>query len=104
MKFIEKVKKEWYTEEVAKNPNTPAAILRHILLLGRSDGVSCYAVENLNCPIDALKMALERGDGVSYWAAKNPNCPIEARIKWEKIVTSTSTGDFNYNGKILEIF
>jgi len=67
----------YYTEEIAKNPNTSPEILKKILEQGKDDYVSCFAAYNPNCPGSALEMVLKRGnnDEVSWNAAENPNCP-----------------------------
>jgi len=70
----------YYTIEIARDPNTSSEILKKILEQGNDDWVSYYAVKNPNCPPEALEMVLKRGndDNVSYYAVQNPNCPVEA--------------------------
>ena len=76
--------KNYYTEEVAKNPNTSPEILAKILRLGKDDFVSWNAAINPNCPPEVLAEVLKRGkdNTVSWYAAHNPNCPPLAKIKW----------------------
>jgi len=71
-------KEDYYTEEIAKDPNTSPEILKKILEQGEYDGVSCSAASNPNCPVSALEMVLKRGskNSISCYAAENPNCPV----------------------------
>ena len=71
---------DYYTSEIASNPNTSPEILKKILEQGNNDSVSCYAAENPNCPAYLLEMVLKRGkdDDVSCYAAENENCPGSA--------------------------
>ena len=71
---------DYYTEEIAINPNTSQEILKEILEQERNDYISWQVARNTNCPSQALEMVLKRGkdDGVSWDAAKNPNCPGSA--------------------------
>ena len=75
---------EWYTEEVARNPNTSPEILAQILSIGKDDLVSRSAAMNPNAPPDSLAEVLSRGndDDVSQYAAQNPNALPRAKIKW----------------------
>ena len=71
---------DYYTKEIAKDPNTSHEILKKILEQGKDDWTSMYAVDNPNCPVYLLEDILKRGknDGVSQYAAENPNCPASA--------------------------
>ena len=70
----------YYTIEIARNPNTSPEILAKILSRGYNDVVSHFAALNHNCPPEALAMVLSRGndDNVSCFSAHNLNCPPEA--------------------------
>jgi len=70
---------DYYTAEIAKDPNTSPEILKKILEQGNDDEVSWNAVSNLNCYASDLEMILKRGkdDWVSGLSANNPNCPVE---------------------------
>ena len=76
-KMAQTAQEDYYTEEVAKNPNTSPEILAKILSVGNDDYVSRYAARNPNCPPEALAEVLSRGkdDYVSRHVAYNPNCP-----------------------------
>ena len=54
---------EFYTVEIAKDPNTSPEILKKILERGNDDEVSRLAALSPNCPIEVFKMILERGKG-----------------------------------------
>ena len=76
--WYKKSQENYYTEEIANNPNTSSEILEKILEQGNSDYISCSAARNYNCTGQALEMVLKRGrnDSISRCAAENPNCPI----------------------------
>ena len=75
-----KLAQTYYTEEVAKNPNTDPKILAAILSRGKDDYVSWGAAQNPSTPPEALAAILSRGkdDRVSRGAAQNPSTPPEA--------------------------
>jgi len=79
-KILERGKNDDVSIYAAGNPNCPPEALTMVIQRGKNDSVSCYAAENPNCPPETLKMVLERGknDDVSYYAVRNPNCQPEA--------------------------
>ncbi len=79
-KILERDKDDGVSWYAVKNINCPSDILRMVLERGKNDNVSQNAAKNPNCPPDALRTVLERGkdNGVSQWAARNPNCPPDA--------------------------
>ena len=74
-----------YTNEIAKETKDPK-ILIDILRKENDDFISCYAVQNPNCPPEMLVEILRNRntDTISKYAAMNPNCPYEIKIKWMK--------------------
>ena len=87
-KILEHGNDDWISEIAASNPNCPPDVLRKILEKGYNDWISCAVSKNLNCPPEALEMVLKRGydDRVSWNASQNPNCPALAKINWMRAV------------------
>ena len=66
-----------------ENPNCPSEALVEVLRRGKNDEISGMAAFNLNCPPEVLVEVLRRGENndVSYYAAANPRCPSEALVE-----------------------
>ena len=87
----------YYTKEVAGNPNTPPETLVKILMKGLNDEVSCFAAYNPNCPPTALAEILRRGknDQVSCYAAQNPKCPPDVLAELLQVLSARGKNDKN---------
>ena len=83
-RILRRGKSDWVSEIAARNPNCPSEALAEVLRRGNNDYVSWHAAENPNCPPEVLAEVLSRGnnDNVSWYAAENPNTPIEDRLRW----------------------
>ena len=87
-KILKRGNDDWVSRYAARNPSTPSEALAEELSRGKEDDISCIAANNPNCPPEALAEILSRGknDWVSRTAAVNPSCPPLVKIQWMRQV------------------